>query len=132
MIATGKPESPAGRLKVRKVTANSVSLEWNTPYDDGGRQITAYIVEYRPRDVTRWQRASFVDTYTRTCTVSGLQENNEYLFRVSAVNDVGQSEPNETDLPVMLLRDAGWCAIRECMPACAARVRLATCFCQPW
>ena len=89
------------------MTAGSVSLEWKTPYDDGGRQITAYVVEYRPRDVSRWQRAAGVDAFSRTCLVSGLQENSEYLFRVSAVNDVGQSEPLETDLPVLLLRDTG-------------------------
>lgn len=50
--------------------------------------------------------------------VPGLQEGKEYMFRVKAVNDEGESEPLETDHAV-LAKDP----FSECLPACVL-----TCF----
>ena len=82
-------------------------IEWNSPSDDGGRRISRYIVEYRDSDGMHWNRAAVVDGYTTSCTVSGLRENREYLFRVVAVNDIGHSDPLEVDLAVRPQKQAG-------------------------
>lgn len=38
---------------------------------------------------------------TKECNVSGLDEGEEYEFRVSAVNDIGQSQPLVTQKPII-------------------------------
>ena len=107
-IPTGRPEPPSGHIKVTKVSLDSVILEWRPPYDDGGYRVLHYIVEYRDLDSRLWSRAAVVDAYTRTVTISGLVEAVEYLFRIFAVNEVGESDPLEVDLTVKPHRRAGY------------------------
>jgi hypothetical protein len=92
---------------VRKVSHESVVIEWNLSSDDGGRRISRYVVQYRDNDDLHWHRAVTVDGYTTSCTVSGLKENREYLFRVVASNEIGESDPLEVDLAVRPQRQAG-------------------------
>ncbi len=89
------------------MTKDSVLLEWNTSSDDGGCRIISYVIEYRDVDSLRWSRAAAVDAHTRSCTVQGLREGKEYLFRVCTVSDAGESEPLEVDFSVRPLRQAG-------------------------
>ena len=107
IFSPGRPEPPAGRLKIRKVNRESVIIEWNAPGDDGGRRITDYIVEYREVDSLMWHRMAILDGYTRSCTVAGLEDDTDYMFRVIAVNEIGDSDPLEVDLAVRPLRTAG-------------------------
>ena len=64
-------------------------------------------MEYRDLESRLWSRAASVDALTRTITISGLMENQEYLFRIVAVNEVGESDPLEVDLTVRPQRRAG-------------------------
>jgi titin len=98
---SGKPSSPSGHLRARK-TGDSVLLEWNAAYDDGGSRVTSYVVEYKDIDSIHWQRAAVVDGFTRSVVVQGLRDAavRDYVFRVYAVNEYGQSEPLETDVTV--------------------------------
>jgi len=59
-------------------------------------------------DSVLWQRAAVVDGYTRSVAVHGLRDAAvaDYLFRVIAVNEVGTSEPLETDVSVRPSRTA--------------------------
>lgn len=59
--ATSRPEPPAGRLRVRKVTRESVVIEWSAPSDDGGSRVLSYLIEYRDTDSVRWHRAAMID-----------------------------------------------------------------------
>jgi len=104
---TGKPSAPSGRLRAKK-SVDSVLLDWNAPYDDGGSRITSYVVEYKDVDSVVWQRAAVVDGLTRSVAVHGLRDAaiGDYLFRVSAVNEMGSSEPLETDITVRPSRPA--------------------------
>ena len=56
-----RPEPPSGRLMVRKVTGDSVVIEWNSPTDTGGSKIINYIIEYREVEQLRWSRAAIMD-----------------------------------------------------------------------
>ncbi len=40
-----KPGAPEGPIKVSDVTAQSLTLQWQPPKDDGGSSIESYIVE---------------------------------------------------------------------------------------
>ena len=101
------PEPPAGRIKVRRVTSDTVDLEWGVPFDDGGSKILRYIVEYREIDSFYWNEAVIVDYSTRSCTISGLKENCDYLFRIITETDYGRSIPLEVDLALKPARRSG-------------------------
>jgi len=101
-----RPEPPSGRLRVRKVTRESVVIEWGSPSDDGGSRITSYLIEYRETDAVRWHRAAMIDSKHSSCTIKGLKEHKEYLFRVISVNSFGESLPLEVDFSVRPLREA--------------------------
>lgn len=48
------PTPPEGPLHPTDVTKNSCVLRWNPPKDDGGSEITHYVVEKMDADTSRW------------------------------------------------------------------------------
>ncbi|KAF2361287.1 Fibronectin type III [Trinorchestia longiramus] len=90
-----KPSRP-GAPEPLKVTDDSVTLHWRAPEDDGGRIIIRYIIEHTFRKETRWvEYRSSEEISETTVTVTRLTKNEEYSFRVAAVNEVGTSEFSE-------------------------------------
>ena len=70
-------------------TSGDAVLGWTAPASDGGSPITDYLVEYSADRGTTWITfADGVSTAT-SATVTGLMAGESYLFRISAVNDVG-------------------------------------------
>nr|CAD7257406.1 unnamed protein product [Timema shepardi] len=90
MEAPSQPGSP----EVIEVTDITITLHWKTPESDGNSPITNYILEYHDReDVFTWIKVSERILET-THKVTSLDHNMEYMFRVTAVNDVGPSPPS--------------------------------------
>ncbi|PSN48991.1 hypothetical protein C0J52_03867 [Blattella germanica] len=89
------PSRPKGPLKVSDVTKNGCKLKWEKPEDDGGKPITGYVVEKLDTSTGRWVPVG--KTNDTEMDVKGLQEGQEYKFRVKAVNEEGESEPLETE-----------------------------------
>lgn len=76
-----------------------VSLTWEEPEDDGGSKVTGYALERR--DVKRKTWTLVTDqAESPEYTVTGLQRDSMYLFRVCAKNRVGHGANVETDKPV--------------------------------
>ena len=67
---------------------------------DGGSPITNYIVEKKDLKSGEWKPCSKFVRGT-TYEVLNLDEGHEYLFRVKAENEFGQSEPIETETSVL-------------------------------
>ncbi|ELT96022.1 hypothetical protein CAPTEDRAFT_139799 [Capitella teleta] len=88
----GKP-SPPQNLKVKEVTQNSVKLTWSPPAEDGGSSIISYHVE--KRDPKRKMYTQVGETESCEFKVTRLFEGNEYVFQVTAENDIGIGEPAE-------------------------------------
>lgn len=87
--------SPVRDLTVCDITAESATVKWEVPADDGGKPITGYIIEKRESG-----RRSFYEVGSTTelqFTVPELVEGNQYVFRVFAKNEIGKSEPVESD-----------------------------------
>jgi hypothetical protein len=77
------------------VTPNSVTVRWSAPLNDGGSDVTTYIVEKREGRARLWQTVATVTPDVTEAQATGLFEGNQYAFRVSAENSVGVGEPTE-------------------------------------
>lgn len=85
---------PVQDLRVKEVSANTVTMRWSLPLHDGGRDVTGYVVEKREGNRRMWQ--SVTTTEATEFEIPGLFEGNQYNFRISAENSVGVGEPVET------------------------------------
>ena len=89
-----KPSQPEGPLEVSEITSDSVVLNWKSPQDNGGSELTGYIVERKDMDKQIWAKAGTVVSKP-TFQATKLIENHKYMFRVLAENSCGLSEPLE-------------------------------------
>lgn len=93
---TGKPDAPQ-KIEVVGTHKSSVDLKWAAPKSDGGSPITGYIIEKQDMKRGSWLSVGTVSPGHLQYTVSKLVEGNDYLFRISAENEVGVSLPTETN-----------------------------------
>lgn len=98
-----RPSPPEGPLLITDITPDSCCLTWKSPKEDGGSPVTNYIIErchLRSGQEPRWER---VTSFVRTTRyeVHGLQENEQYKFRVRAENQYGVSDPLENTEPIV-------------------------------
>uniref|UniRef100_A0A8C3F8A2 Titin n=1 Tax=Chrysemys picta bellii TaxID=8478 RepID=A0A8C3F8A2_CHRPI len=91
-----RPGPPEGPVDITGVTAEKCVLAWKPPLQDGGSNISHYIVERRETSRLVW---TVVDSNVQTlsCKVTKLLEGNEYVFRIMAVNKYGVGEPLESE-----------------------------------
>lgn len=90
---------PCQNLKVAYVTKNSCMVSWENPEDNGGTEITQYIIECRQPSQRGWSVVS--NDCTKRLIKAPLTEGCEYFFRVSAENKIGAGPPTETKTPVL-------------------------------
>ena len=90
---------PVKGLQVTDTADGEVSLAWEEPESDGGSKIVSYVVERRDVKRKTWTLATD-HAETPEFTVTGLQKEPMYLFRVCARNRVGCGPNIETDKPV--------------------------------
>lgn len=99
---------PPANVHITEVTKNSVSLAWQRPPYDGGSKITGYSVERREPSTGRWVKANFTNIIEMGFTVSGLNQDESYEFRVYARNAVGSvSNPSLIAGPVTCVDACG-------------------------
>ncbi|KAM8863493.1 immunoglobulin-like and fibronectin type III domain-containing protein 1 isoform 3-T3 [Spinachia spinachia] len=94
------PKKPPGKVSNLKVTESSYShfvLTWTKPEDKPEIQDEAkgYFVEIRPAECLDWSRCNPTRIITTSFSVKGLKSMNMYWVRVIAVNDGGESAPEE-------------------------------------
>uniref|UniRef100_A0A4W6C905 Titin n=1 Tax=Lates calcarifer TaxID=8187 RepID=A0A4W6C905_LATCA len=94
VVVLDKPGEPQGPVVITGITKDQCCLAWKPPLQDGGSKISHYTVERRETSRLVW-------TVTMEATVSNLNPGEEYLFRVTAINDKGKSDPKVLAGPVM-------------------------------
>lgn len=97
VVFLGRPSAPIGPLEVYGITQDSCKLNWRAPEDDGGMPIRKFIIEKMDLATKKWVPVGETPGDVTSCPVKGLEEGHEYLFRVKAVNDEGESEPLVAD-----------------------------------
>uniref|UniRef100_A0A670HZ18 Titin n=1 Tax=Podarcis muralis TaxID=64176 RepID=A0A670HZ18_PODMU len=84
------PKAP----EVSAVTKDSMIVVWERPPSDGGSEILGYVLEKRDKEGIRWTRCNKRLISELRYRVTGLIENHNYEYRVSAENAAGLSEPS--------------------------------------
>ncbi|KAM9789384.1 obscurin [Neosynchiropus ocellatus] len=86
------PPDPPVDAVVQNKTASSLTLHWCPPDSDRPVPIKGYMVERRKVGTQTWQRCNAGEAVVSTeLTISNFTEEASYQFRLSAVNDFGQS-----------------------------------------
>lgn len=91
----GLPGKPG--LSVKDVTSRSVTLQWTPPSNTGGVELTSYIIQKRLSSVETWEKVATVEPTVTLYTVENLKEKSDYLFQVSAENEMGAGEAAFTE-----------------------------------
>lgn len=86
---------------------NVVVCSWGTPEWDGGAPLLGYTVAIRDVTKTMWMEVGQVGVHTLQYNVRDLGEDRLYMVRVYARNEVGASEPLESDEPVRIIPGEG-------------------------
>lgn len=94
-----------------------MELEWDPPKSDGGAPITGYVIEKKSKHAKEWAKAAEFKEPVTKGVVMGLKENEEYQFRVRAVNKAGPGEPSDASTKVIAKP-------RNCKISCSVRIRL--------
>ena len=76
-----------------------IVVAWEVPESDGGSPITQYKVEPRSTTKNSWIIEGTTKADTLTIKASKLTERHEYDFWVVAENDIGVSNPCQTEAP---------------------------------
>lgn len=85
----GPPEPP---FEISDIDSDACTLSWNKPTEDGGSNITNYVVE--KCDVSRGDWVTALSSCGKAgCRIGKLIPGKEYVFRVRAENRFGISDP---------------------------------------
>lgn len=102
------PDTP-GKPEILDVTKNSVTLVWTRPKNDGGSKIIGYYVEAMQVPGDSWIRCntSSQNVPKEEYTVTNLERDLQYQFRVIAKTAVNISKPSEPTDPTLVCAENG-------------------------
>lgn len=90
-----KPGQCEGPLDIVETTKSSVTLQWKPPKDDGGSELSGYVIEKCLEGTDNWEKCPGIFIQPKA-TIKHLDEGKSFKFRVRAENIHGEGEPLET------------------------------------
>ena len=91
----GVPSRPLGPLIMSNISYTTVDLSWKHSEDDGGKPLSVYLIEQRAPTKSYWTKCGTAKADTASFKVTDLNQDSEYYFRITAINDEGKSQPLE-------------------------------------
>ena len=91
-ITSGLPSRPSG--VIGEAADGAANVSWSAPTDAGMNAISRFTVTASPGG------AQCVAVAATTCTVSGLSNEHQYTFTVTATNGAGTTTPSDPSQPV--------------------------------
>ena len=98
------PGSPTEVSAVILGTYNSAMVSWLPPVDTGNRPISVYVLQKRQLQFDYWEDVTSINDSTAH-VVEDLVPGVTYLFRVSAVNEVGVGLASKPSGSVAIVRE---------------------------
>lgn len=95
LTTVGNPPAAPTSLSV-KASKTSVVLGWKKPTSVGSGAIRNFIVEYSKDGGNTWITVKKSVSTSTKLTITGLKSKRSYKFRVTAVNDVGNSPTSKS------------------------------------
>lgn len=80
---------------------------WGTPEWDGGAPLLGYNIAIRDVTKTMWMEVGKVDANLLKFNIRDLSDNHTYMIRIYARNEIGLSEPLESDEPFKVIPGEG-------------------------
>ena len=71
--------------------ARSALVSWTAPADTGGTSITDYTIQFSSNNGDTWTAVTHSASASTSINITGLLDGTSYIYRVAAVNVVGQS-----------------------------------------
>lgn len=84
-------------MEFLELSGNCVRMKWKVPRDNGGKQVSSFVIERRAAGKKSWTRVGDVDSSTTSFSDDKVEEGQAYQYRIRAVNVEGMSEPLETE-----------------------------------
>lgn len=94
------PEAPTA-LRVSSITKSSIALGWSAATVVDGSKVRNYVVTYSTDQGATWTTVRKSVSTSTKLTVTGLRSGTTYWFKVTAINDVGESEAQQNPLVVV-------------------------------
>lgn len=101
-VLSGTPAAPS-IPRIMDTHADSISLAWSRPVEEGGAEVIGYILEMQEVGTEEWKKAHEKTLRGTEYVVTGLSAATKYYFRVAGVNINGTgdfSEPCAATEPV--------------------------------
>lgn len=92
-----RPKPPQGKVEFLELSAKCIKMKWRAPRDNGGKQVTSFVIERRAAGKKSWNKVGEVDNNTTTFSDGKVEEGQAYQYRIRAVNAEGVSDPLETE-----------------------------------
>jgi hypothetical protein len=87
--------SPPQKPTISDIGSDDCMINWMPPLDDGGCPFRGYIIERKKTIGSRWIRLNGALCSFHSFHAKRMVEGQKYQVRVTAVNEVGQSEPSD-------------------------------------
>lgn len=101
------PSPPTAPLEIRAIGPHAIVVEWGIPESDGGAPLEGYNIAIRDTKKTMWMEIGRVSKSVQKFTIRDLQEDHDYLIRIFARNEIGLSDPLQSDDPFKVLPSTG-------------------------